>query len=124
MAHWRLLIPTKYLSFADLRGRDVTVTIESVERTEMAEKDQKTKKTRKVKKAVINFVGKDKQLALNVTNASTIVDLYGSETDNWKGKAITLYPTTCHAFGNADTECIRVRPHVPSQSTPTTGADQ
>lgn len=34
------------------------------------------------------------------------------ETDQWIGKRITLFPTTCNAFGNPLTPCIRVK--VPS----------
>jgi hypothetical protein len=130
MPHWRLLIPTRYLSFADLRGRDVTVTIESVSRQEMVEREKGSKKTRKIKRAVVEFVGKDKGMVLKATNAGTIVDLYGTDTDNWIGKQITLFPTTCNAFGNPNTECVRIRPEVPPKACnqraddPATGADQ
>jgi hypothetical protein len=113
MPHWRLLIPTRYVSFADLRGRDVVATIESVSREEMVEKDKKTKKTRKVKRAVVRFVGEEKGMVLKATNAGTIVDLYGTETENWIGKQITLFPTTCSAFGKSGVECVRIRPEVP-----------
>src|SRR5688572_18882559 len=74
--------PSDYLKAADLAGRSVRVTIESVT-TEKVGNDQK---------AILHFVGKDKGLVLNKTNANRIVEATGSdETDDWEGWSITLY---------------------------------
>ena len=74
--------PSDYLKAADLNGKAVRVTIESVS-TEKLGDDQK---------AVLHFVGKDKGLVLNKTNANRIVEATGSdETDDWSGWTITLY---------------------------------
>ena len=35
--------------------------------------------------------------------------LHGNDMKDWQGKQITLYPTTCKAFGDPKTPCIRVR---------------
>jgi hypothetical protein len=43
------------------------------------------------KKPVLYFSGTDKGLVLNVTNANSIKELYGPETNDWRGRAITLY---------------------------------
>ena len=37
------------------------------------------------------FEGKPKGLVLNKTNANTISDAYGDETEHWEGKEIVLY---------------------------------
>lgn len=62
-----------------------------------------------IDKPILRFVGTDKGLILNKTNARTIGLSYGNEMDHWKGEAITLYSTTCEAFGDI-VACVRVRP--------------
>lgn len=38
----------------------------------------------------VHFVGKDKCLLLNKTNAGNIAMMYGDDTDNWTGKTIGI----------------------------------
>lgn len=74
--------PSDYIKAADLAGRAVKVTIESVSVEKIGDDT----------KPVLHFVGKDKALVLNKTNANRIVDATGSdETDAWEGWQITLY---------------------------------
>lgn len=90
----------------NLRGQDVTVQIESVSVEDVGEGGDKKKQI------VLGFVGMEKRLGVNATNANTIGALYGDEIEKWAGKAITLFPTTCEM--NAKTvACIRVRPVAP-----------
>jgi hypothetical protein len=43
-----------------------------------------------------------------VTNKEAIKDMYGRETDAWRGKQIELYPD--HVLFRSETvECVRVR---------------
>lgn len=91
---------SKYLSAADLRGRDVAVTIDRVEVDKMPSGE---------KKPALYFRGKDKALLLNKTNFNTIADVVGADdTDDWEGKQITLYPTETDFQGKM-VDCIRVR---------------
>ena len=77
--------PSDYLKASDLNGKSVNVTIESVEMVDMGQGRDKESKL------LIRFVGKQKGLVCNKTNAGTIEKLTGSdETDNWVGKQITL----------------------------------
>jgi hypothetical protein len=109
--------PSKYLKAADLDGRDVTLTIGSISVEQMEENGSETK-------PVVNFSDHPNQgLVLNKTNATTIADLHGEDTDHWAGKQITLFPTTCESFGKM-VACIRIRstpphpgmqPHAPQQ---------
>jgi hypothetical protein len=62
---------------------------------------------------VLYFVGHQRGLVLNVTNGLAIASLYGDETDAWRGRWVTLYPTTCQ-FGNRMVDCIRVRAFPPT----------
>jgi hypothetical protein len=108
MPHYKSLFDEKEFLFAfDLDGRDVTVVIDKVVGGEIIGESG-----RKSKKPMATFVGKKKKLALNKTNGATIAAMYGTRTENWSGKAITLYPTTT-TFGKDTVECIRVRPVVP-----------
>lgn len=94
------IFSSKYLSAADLRGRDVTVTIDttSIEKMQNGEK-----------KLALTFRGKEKGMLLNKTNFNTIAAVLGLEdTDDWEGQQITLYPTETDFQGKM-VDCIRVR---------------
>jgi hypothetical protein len=108
--HAVLMFPSSYIRAADLQGKDVTLTICSVKIETLTMQGG-----RKEKKPVIRFTemekrGSDKTKALvcNKTNAKTIIGLYGTETDDWIGRKITLYPTVTK-FGKETHECIRIR---------------
>lgn len=75
-----------YLKAEDIKDRgDVNVVIDNVTIADLG--DGK-------KKAVLHFKGKDKVLALNVTNANMLEELFGTdEMDDWIGNKICLY--TC-----------------------------
>lgn len=88
-------------------GKDVIVQIERCTGGEVT-----GERGKKNKKPIVSFVGEKKKLALNKTNGKTIAKLYGTDTDNWKGKWIKLFATTTE-FGGETVDCIRVRPHVP-----------
>lgn len=103
--HYKLMYPSEYLAACDLLGRDVTLTVAGVEIEAVVGADGK-----KQEKPVVSFTeGKaKKKMVLCKTNAKTIAGRHGTNTDDWIGKKITVYPTTCQAFGQT-VECIRVR---------------
>lgn len=110
--HYKKMFDDKEHMFAyDLDGRDFTLQIERVTAGEL-----EGEKGRKSKKPIISFVGAKKKLAINKTNGKTIASLYGSDTDAWAGKWITIYPTTTN-FGGETVECIRVRNERPQGKT-------
>lgn len=118
MADVRLMFPADYLTAAWLKGRDVPLTIARVIIDELATDKGKERKpvvilreleARKLK----GEQGIPAKWVLNRTCAKVIAQLYGHETADWIGKRITLFPTTCQAFG-ATVDCIRVRPAVPA----------
>ena len=111
--HYKKMFDDKEHLYAfDLDGREVTVQIERCIAGEIA-----GEKGRKSKKPILKFVGKEKKLAVNKTNGKTIASLYGTDTDNWAGQWITIYPTTTD-FGGETVDCIRVRPQVPKRAAP------
>ncbi len=106
----RTLYDKEYLYAFDLQGKDVTVVIESVKGGTLVGTGGKSNK-----KPVLRFKGKEKALALNITNARVIAALYGGfDTELWIGKAVTLYPTTT-TFGSQTVECIRIRNTKPTK---------
>ena len=99
----------------DLQGKDVTVTIESVEVKAFDSKQSGGKEN----KLIIHFKGKDKALVCNKTNAKTISKLYGDDTDAWLGKQIIIGPREVEFQGEM-TWAIRVSLRKPAASAPAT----
>jgi hypothetical protein len=96
--------PSKWLSAADLRGKTHELTIEKVEMEDVGDTREKP---------VVYFTGKGKGLVLNITNANAIVDLFGDDTDGWKGRTIKLYPTRVDFKGKM-VDAIRVKADDPA----------
>lgn len=91
--------PSKFLKHEDLQGRAVTVTIKNVEIEDVGDGE----------KPVVYFRQGKKGLALNKTNAETIVEITGTdEMDDWTGHSIVLYPDKTSYQGKR-VDCIRVR---------------
>ena len=95
--------PSKWVREADLLNRDVTVQISSVQIQNLAGEGQDEEL-----KPVVYFTGREKGLGLNKTNANTIEDMFGAETDDWIGKWIVLHPDETD-FGGKRVPCIRIR---------------
>lgn len=111
--HASLLFPNEYLCAGDLNGADVTLTISRLEHEELRSNRGTEMKWclyfAEVEKKFADKKAKyNKKLVLNKTNAQTIAKLHGSETDEWVGKRITVYPTTCK-LGSETVECVRIR---------------
>lgn len=93
--------PSLYLKAADLNGAAVTVTIREVKVEPVGRN--------KEMKLVAYFMGKEKGVVLNVTNARKIAEIAGSQdTEDWGGTMVALYPTETE-FAGETVECIRVR---------------
>jgi len=101
--HYQLMYPSEYVAACDLHEKDMKVTIEKVGVEDVVGSDGK-----KQSRPVLSFKGAKKRMVCCKTNAKTIARLHGTNTDDWIGKAVTLYPTTCQAFGETK-ECVRVR---------------
>jgi len=116
--HCELMYPSLYLKAADLRGRDVTLTIRDVTQEDL----QIVGTSKTERRVIVYFVESqrraaeknedEKRLVLNKTNMRTIKKMYGPETDDWKGKRVTLFPTMTK-FKKEDVEAVRIRDIVP-----------
>lgn len=76
--------PSTYLKAAELGKARPVVTIREVVVEDIGDET----------KPILYFVGKEKGLVLNKTNANMITEILGTdETTDWIGKAIQLYVT-------------------------------
>ena len=73
--------PSQYLKASDLQGREIRVTMARVEREKIGTDS----------KLVLYFKGKEKGLVLNKTNAGTISDAYGDDTEDWFDQPLILF---------------------------------
>jgi hypothetical protein len=59
-------------------------------------------------KPVVTFTNTNKSLVLNQTNANTLTEAWGADTNAWSGEVVELY-TEMVAFGRGQVPGIRVR---------------
>lgn len=95
--------PSKWFRAGDLDGQPHQFRISRVEVDDLAGNGKQEDR-----KPVLYFEGAEKGLGLNKTNAKTISNAFGDETDDWLGNMIELYPTETDYQGER-VECIRVR---------------
>jgi hypothetical protein len=110
---------SKYLKAEDLQGKTVRVVIQHVDLEDVGLEEGK-----KERKLVCYFVGKERQLVLNKTNAESIAEITGcDDTDDWAGAPIALFPDKTK-FGGKTVPCIRITwPDGKPVPPPVTNAD-
>ena len=96
-----------FIKAADFDKGDGTFRSESVimDSVEMVELDENGVSKSKV---ALSFTTKSKSLVLNKTNAEMIKGAYGSDTNNWGGKAVTLVVEKAQ-FGGQMVNAVRVK---------------
>lgn len=112
MTDYRSMYDKDFIGAWDLKDdKDVTVTI-----TKVVGGSLTAQGGRKSKKPVIYMRGTEKGFAVNSTNGKTIAAMYGKHVEEWVGKRITLYKSSTRDpnGGDAEIDCIRVRPRVPA----------
>ena len=111
--HYKELIDTDWLGQWDLPpGRDVTVTIATVER-------YKPKRVRMVngvpernKRLDISFVGKRKHWLAGPVSQQSLAAMFGPVVQDWIGQKVTLYADASVTFGRKKTGGVRLRPTI------------
>ena len=94
-----------FIEALHLTGKDAALVITGIDEPNTVKSADKTL----IDKPILRFEGTDKGMILNKTNARTIGLTFGNEMDGWIGKKVTLFATTCEAFGKI-VPCVRVRP--------------
>ena len=107
MTHFKKFFPTGFIDESDL-PKDVVATITAIAVESLTRPGGDT-----VDKVVMTFEGATKKLVLNKTNAVRISRMYGSNTDEWIGQAITLYFDPKIKFGRETVGGVRVRESKP-----------
>jgi len=96
--------PSKYLKAEDLGGLGQEVQV-TVARVSMEQLDNE-------QKMIVHFYEYgDKGLVLNKTNANSLVQMFGDETDQWTGMGFLVFSTMVD-FKGVQTPAIRVKPFV------------
>jgi hypothetical protein len=114
-----LLYPSLYVCAGDLKGKDTTLTITATNAQELVlVGGAKTKR-----KLILTFKEAKKKMICNVTNANTLVDLYGPKAEGFIGKRITIYPTKANFKGDM-VDAVRIRDKVPAAKTPAMKPDE
>jgi hypothetical protein len=91
--------PSKYLKAGELKGKAAKLAIDRVEVEEIADGEDKP---------VLYFRGAEKGMVLNKTNALTLQEAYGDETDEWSGQGVEVFADKTQYAGKR-VDCIRVR---------------
>jgi len=77
---------SKDLKAADFVGKNIKAVIESVSTRHYPAKDGNAEIT----KAVLKFVGKEKELVSSPTNTKILIGSYGKDSDDWIGHQVGL----------------------------------
>jgi hypothetical protein len=91
--------PSKYVKAADLKGKPVTKTMTYAEREKFGNGESGF---------VLHFKNEERGFVLNKTNSFVISEAYGDDTDGWRGRKVTLYPTKV-TYAGKEVDGIRVR---------------
>lgn len=105
------MFPANFLRADDFEDGDAVLTMKRIEEETIG----KGKDAKDV--FILYFRELDKGLVLNKTNSNTIAGLYGDDTDDWKGKQVTLYATEVQ-FQDKMVDAIRVRSKPPKKAAP------
>lgn len=125
MSHWKTYMPRSQgtVCAADVEA-DRVVKIGAVKQRQLLKKDKKTKESKpnimlhnsSDKPAFVDADGNGLWWVGNKTNFEILEELFGDgEIENWVGRCITIYQTTCKGEGGQQVACIRVRPKLPPQ---------
>lgn len=90
----------KFLKAADV-PEPLLLTITVVRQETMPSDEHERKWT-------LYFLEREQGLVLNATNARTLAELFGDDSESWVGERIVVFPTTTD-FGGRQVDCLRVR---------------
>ena len=77
---------SKYLKASDLQGARPKVRILGVNLIEFEDRETGEKEI----KPTISFEGKEKAMVCNKTNVAELINAFGDESEDWKGKEVML----------------------------------
>ena len=96
------VLKSKYIKALDLGGKPVLYTIKLVTPVTMGLPGEQEEKI------VVYFEEETRGLVLNKTNAVTLVDLFGDDSDAWAGEQVVLFGDRAAYMGKTH-DVIRIR---------------
>jgi hypothetical protein len=84
--NYRVMFKGDYISAVEFEGKEPTLTIAGVKIDKLESDDGKKKD-----KGIVRFKETDRCWVMNRTNAEALVAMWGTETDAWIGKQVTLF---------------------------------
>lgn len=102
MARLNQMFPSKWLTAADLEDGECTFTIRAVTQEEIGQGEEAEIKW------VVWLKEVAKGIVLNKTNATSLANCFGDDTDDWIGKQAVFYPTEV-SFSGRMVEAIRIK---------------
>lgn len=115
---YRAFYDSTYIRAWDLPpARNVTFVVDHTEQHTI-----KGEGNKEDKRPVVFFKGKNgnvlkKGLVLNKGMGKIVAALYGKKMSAWRGRELTIYATTCVAFGETH-DVVRIRPSVQKSTKP------
>lgn len=98
--------PSRFLKGTEVGDSRINLVIKDIKKEQV----HNVKTNKKEQTLVVYFEGKERGVALGKQRAHDLVAATGSDdTDNWKGKTVTLYTEKKNAFGKMQT-IIRFSP--------------
>lgn len=110
MTHWRTFLDSEVIRYVDLQDKEYTLQIKSIKKGKVTGSGGKASA-----KAMIFFEGREKPLGAGTAILSTIASLYSSDTRQWPGQWITIFPDPNVKFGGEKVGGVRVRPEIPKE---------
>jgi hypothetical protein len=74
--------PSKYIKSDDLAGQRVPLTVMAVTMEDIGDKEFKP---------IMRFMGREKGMVINKTNATLMSAIWGEDTDRWTGQKLDLF---------------------------------
>lgn len=108
MSHWRTLIESDVLRFVDI-NRDWAVQIVKVGKGKVVGAGGKSNG-----RAMLYFKDWPKPLACGSTVLSVVAGMHGTDTREWLGRFVTIFPDPTVTYGRDRVGGVRVRPAQPS----------
>ena len=99
------LFPSRWIKSDDLAAADLTLTMREVTVEELGPENESM--------PVLWFADDERGLPLNVTNARSIEELHGPETNLWGGRKVTLFRQQVE-FAGKQTFGVRIRLEAPA----------
>ncbi len=95
-----VLFPGRFIDAPMLKDRTVTISIAGVYQEEPPSGQKEPLN-------VIEIEGRDKEWSINKTNSRCLRAMFGDNPQEWVGRRVAIFPTTCESFGEIE-DCIRI----------------